>query len=175
MIKGNRFFYKVDHYNKRRDKVLFKKLSKQYGRIDFMKYILSNIVYSHLSKDNTVRMHLTDMSDDKFKKWSGKTESLFYNFKNDIGRLKEHTNSFNELFEIKHNEIPILLRANISIETLSILNGMTNFSKRFDENLHHFLWIPVSYKVRNYEPLLSHFTAYDKEKYKQYLISEMER
>jgi hypothetical protein len=171
MLKQNKCFYKSENYINRRDRILFQRLSSQYKPLEYLKYILSNIIYTSTSKDHASRMHLSEMSEDKLKLWNGKTESLFYNFKNDISRLMNTTDSFNDLFVIERNQIPLVLQTNVSIETLTILNSMVNFSEKFDKEMEHYLWPLMNYKVKNYNSLLKYFTKYDKNKYKDYLLT----
>lgn len=171
MLKQNKCFYKSEHYINRKDRVLFQRLSNQYKPLEYLKYILSNIIYTATSKDHVTRMHLSEMSEDKLKLWNGKTESLFYNFKNDISRLMNTADSFEDLFLIERNQIPLVLQTNVSIETLTILDSMVNFSEKFDKEMEHYLWPLMNYKVKNYNSLLKYFTKYDKNKYKDYLLT----
>ncbi len=48
------------------------------------------------------------------------------------------TDSFNDLFVIEKNQIPLVLQTNVSIETLTILDSMVNFSAKFDKEMEHY-------------------------------------
>jgi hypothetical protein len=170
MFRNNYCFYNTENYKKRNDKVLFRRLSQQYKKEDFVKYIISNIVYKSTSKDQATRMHLSEMNEDNLKSWKGKTESLFYNFKSDIVKLLDNTDSFENLFICTKDTIPPLLQINTSIETLTILNSFVGFSNKFDKEMNHYIWPHIGFKVKKYNILLSHFTNYDSKRYKNFLV-----
>lgn len=166
--KGLGFNYPVANYNKRKDKFFFKKASRCHNKEEFIKYVISNIIYGTSSKYQLDSLHVASMTEENYNKLKCNIESLFYRFSNDINDVLSETESFEEIFDCSDGKIPMLLQRNVSIETLAILDNFLRFSKNFDENVAHY-WPSISYKVKNYNI----FLVYDTELYKKTLINKI--
>ncbi len=170
MIKNDVKMYTVDNYKKRKDTVLFRRLANYYKKDQFVRYITANILSATSSKQEVVRMHVSNMSDANLTKWETSTQSMSYRFKNEINKLLGE-NDFEELFKVESGTLPLILQKNISLETLTIIDSFVNFSKEFNKVEDHYIWPYIGYKIKNYNPLLQYFTGYDRDKYKSIMMN----
>lgn len=152
---------------KRKDKYFFAKLANKHGD-NLMKYYVANFI-------NDVR-YVGDMMDSEgetnYKEMLKKHESLSYVFKNDINKLSQEVNNFDELF-VKGNEthppiITFYLEGEICLETVVILNKLVGFMKKADAQITEtIVWPELSRKIKKYD----HFIVMNTEKMKEIVIN----
>jgi len=103
-----------------------------------------------------------------YTNWLKKSQSLFYLFKTEA-EVFINKDSFVELFEIKNNQHPEILKkyfqGAISLETMVILDMILGYVKQFDKKLTDPVWETVSIRIRKYQPFLN----IDVAKYKEIL------
>jgi hypothetical protein len=106
--------------------------------------------------------------EDTYTNWLKKSQSLFYLFKTEA-EVFINKDSFVELFEIKNNQHPEILKKYfqkaISLETMVILDMILDYVKKFDKKLTDPVWETVSLRIRKYKS----FINIDVAKYKEVL------
>lgn len=146
-----------DTFLKRNDKIFFKKLSKHK---DVIGILVSNFLEN---KNNWIKeLAYNKDSEQVYKDWLKRNQSLSYMFKQDISKLDEN---FNSNFIIKDNQHPYILklyyRKDISIESLCILFDIVGCKSYFDKKLSSdIIWQETSMLIEKYTP----FIKYDKER-----------
>jgi hypothetical protein len=150
-------------FYKRRDKYFFAKIGNKHEK-NLMYFFVSNFI----SDVKYVGDMLNEQGDANFNKFKKVHESLTYNFTSDINKLsgimEEYAWQFDDLFilhpKLAHPRIvTIYLKNEISLETLTILNGLFNFAER--ENITEpLIWPDLKRKIIKYRP----FISYDKNK-----------
>ena len=90
----------------------------------------------------------------RYKEWKRRVESLRYQFNQDLDQL-----AGKDLFSYDTGEHPVVIKeflgGRISIETLVILDRLTGFVTRFDEQgVDTLMWPDISRTIRKYRPFL---------------------
>ena len=143
-----------DSFWKRTDRIFFVKISGKYKKKDvILDYLVSNFVC------NTAGW-LGDFNDDNYNEWKKRTQSMSYNFKQELERIGKVN-----LLGIKGGQHPRLLKEylgkRVSIETLVILDDISNFTKIWNKKLENdVVWPKVKKLMFNYKK----FLTYDKKK-----------
>jgi hypothetical protein len=159
---------KVSHdaFLGRRDKIFFAKLGNRKDA-----YLEEFLVANFLHNTNIwVGELLSEEAENRYKDWKRKQESLTYLFKNDISFIEGwNADQINEWFGVDNGQHPNIirkyLRGEISLETLTILNSILNFTKRYDKEVSDPIYKEVSKLCKKYQP----FLKYDKQKMKKVL------
>jgi hypothetical protein len=93
----------------------------------------------------------------KYADWMKRQQSLTYLFKEQSNELLSQ-NDLETLFNCSKGHPPILkkyLGGEISLETLSIMERIFCFVKKFDKELKDPVWESVSLKIKKYIPFLN--------------------
>lgn len=137
---------------KRKDKYFFAKI----GRMFDTPPELINYYAAHFVADNN---WVGDMlsNEQVYRDWQKRTESMGYNFQQDLEKV--NVESFDQLFELG-NQYPKVVESylsnDINIESVVILNKLTNFMGRADKKISDpILWPDVSRKIRKYSLLMN--------------------
>lgn len=90
----------------------------------------------------------------RYQEWKRRVESLRYQFNQDLDQL-----AGKDLFSYDTGEHPVVIKeflgGRISIETLVILDRLTGFVTRFDEQgVDTLMWPDISRTIRKYRPFL---------------------
>ncbi|MBT6472551.1 MAG: hypothetical protein HOK52_14970 [Candidatus Marinimicrobia bacterium] len=156
---------KPETFWKRKDKYFFAKIGKQFDDTDdLIGYYASQFV-----ADNK---WIGDMINDEavFKDWQRRTQSLAYNFEQDICKLESTAGSFDKLFDCSNGHpvvITSLISEEISIETVVILNHITKFLSKADKEITEtIVWPDISRKIRKY----GSFINIDNNKFKNIIL-----
>jgi hypothetical protein len=109
-------------------------------------------------------------SEDNYKKWQKRQQSLTYTFESDIIKLLNRVDNPNELLVARKNEFPLLMQCvtqgDIALETLIILDDLMNFFPMWEKEIYDdIVWPNFKMKCVKYKP----FLHYDKNKFKQIL------
>jgi hypothetical protein len=118
---------------------------------------LANFYASHIISDIG---YITDMieSDDTYLAWLKKIQSITRVFAVDMETLSNKADSFDELFVVNGNYpviIDSLLRDEVSLETVTLINSMTNFLRRADKQVTETILYPeLSRKIKKYAPFI---------------------
>lgn len=129
---------------------IFDKLDKKYKK-EILYFYVSNFIINPSIWINDL---LLEESDDNYKKWLRKYESLTYHFKSDILDIMNDYDNLNEVLVIK-DTYPILLtrvfQGKTSIETLLMLNSCLKFLGNWDKKLKDDItWSPFFFKCKRY-------------------------
>lgn len=152
-----------DSFQKRKDKIFFAKLGNRKDSY-LEEFLVSNFIHDTRTWIGEL---LSDESEAKYKEWKRKQESLTYAFKNDIDFLDGYTKEqFDELFRVEDGTHPRIIRMylqkEISLETLTILDSVFTFMRRYDRMITDPLFKEVSKLCKKYQP----FLKFDKAKMK---------
>lgn len=153
-------------FDKRKDKYFFHKLSKQKNVEQFL---VASFV--ELGENVWVGDMLENMvSTNAYKNWLKRQEALTYTFKNDLDRLKEDFNSNLKVTDGQHPYLlKLVLRKEVCIETLVILDDLAGFCEYWEENIQDtVIWPDFQLKMRKYRP----FIKFDKEKCRNIVIEK---
>lgn len=140
-------------FDRRKDKYFFNKLAKNKN---IMNYLLANFVDGDINQ--WIGDIVTDQqADTTYTKWLARQESLTYRYKTDLSRLKPE---FDYNLKVEDNQHPYLLilylQNQICIETLIIIDMLTNCFKHWDANIQEtVIWPNVKKKCERYRPFLS--------------------
>lgn len=143
---------KPQSFWKRKDKYFFAKI----GRMFDTPPELINYYAAHFVADNN---WVGDMlgNDHVYRDWQKRTESMGYNFEQDLNKV--NVDSFDQLFELGNQYPKVVesyLSGDIHIESVVILNKLTNFMSRADKKVSDpILWPDVSRKIRKYSLLMN--------------------
>ena len=150
---------------KRNDRFHFGKLSRLY------KGELLNFYVANLSlKDKWVGDLLDNESKKVYLEWKKRNQRLTYQFEQDVTKLLEKK-SIQEVLTVTKGQHPYLLKQflgkKISLETMCILDEITEYSKKWNTLITETLIYPETInKINKYKA----FISFNKNTYKQKLI-----
>lgn len=160
----------ISSFEKRNDRIYFEKLEKKYKNHEE----IQNLIVSNILENDS--LWIGDIFNEDCQKiyqdWKRRNESLNYNFKSDLKKLKlklELENiAFNDLFKCTDNNLPIILtmtlQKDIMIETFCLLNKTLNLEKYYDTLLkENIIWNSVKMKYKKYTYFISTENEYVKE------------
>lgn len=140
---------------KRRDKYFFDKLARRHQQ-DLCRFMVANFIHDI--------KYVGDMLDDTAEKhYNGlvkRHESLSYVFKNDMSTLSCGYDSFDALLVSQDGQHPAIVReymqGNICLESVVLLNQLTNFMRRADKDITETIaWPELSRKIHKYSPFVT--------------------
>ena len=147
----------VSAFYNRKDRYFFEKLSRQKKDKEVVDFFVSNFV----SCTDPQTLWIGDIiknGESVYHDWQKRVQSLSYFFKEEVEKLVENR-KFDELFEIKDNRHPIILKEylkkSISLETLIVLNCIISYKNDFDKKLKDPIWELISLKIDKYSPFLN--------------------
>jgi len=150
---------------KRNDRFHFGKLARLY------KSELLNFYVANLSlKDKWVGDLLDNESKKVYLEWKKRNQRLTYQFEQDVTKLLEKK-SIQEVLTVNKGQHPYLLKQflgkKISLETMCILDEITEYSKKWNTLITETLIYPETInKINKYKA----FISFNKNTYKQKLI-----
>jgi hypothetical protein len=158
----------------RKDKYQFYKLSRKYSLDDLRDFYISNFIVDDIQWIGDIS---GPSGEENYKKWQKTQQSLTYVFENDIIKLLDKYGIKGEmLFRVDGNHYPKLLeevmRDEVKLETLIILNDNTNFVEkhwlpRIEDDI---VWPQWYKKIIKYTP----FLHYDKQSFKNILKTKIQ-
>jgi len=157
----------LDSFHKRKDRYFFERMSRQKSDDEIKAYFVAN--FAECSDPQSLWIgEIIRTGEDTYTNWLKKSQSLFYLFKTEA-EVFINKDSFVELFEIKNNQHPEILKKYfqkaISLETMVILDMILDYVKKFDKKLTDPVWETVSLRIRKYKS----FINIDVAKYKEVL------
>ena len=155
---------KPQSFWKRHDKFHFAKIGKKFDKPD-------ELVQFYVSQFTNENNWIGDMLEGEqvYQDWQKKHQSLSYTFTTDINKLNEKVDKFDDLFVIDTHPLVVkeYLSDNISLETVVILDKLTNFMKRADKQITEtIVWPDVSRLIRKYKT----FLPLDRDKFKKIIL-----
>ena len=143
-------------FNKRKDKYWFEKTSRKYSDEEVLNFLLANFVITDTPQNLWIG-EIINSGERNYAEWMRRQQSLTYLFKEQINELLSE-NDLETVFNCSKGHPPLLkkyLGGEISLETLTILERVFSFAKRFDKKLKDPVWETVSMKVRKYLPFIN--------------------
>ena len=138
-------------FDKRKDRYIFDKISKDFRDEEVPLLFVSNFVAKEKFWIGNV---LSEESRNIYITWRKRIQSLSYGFKNDVELIDQEINdreiSFNDVFKVQDGQHPIILRlalANlISLESFLILNKILDFFPQSNLQIGETIIWPDFYK-----------------------------
>jgi len=160
---------KEDSFLKRRDKFFFAKLQRKYNNDQLRDLFVSNFADG---EDFWIGNVLTQKAESVYTEWKARQMKLSYILEQDLKFLLDYYNErnldFNSLF-VMENGHPILLqcvlRNDIYVETMIIIDRVLNYSRRWNKVLDDPVWTEFKKRMDKYSP----FVLFDAEKGKKIL------
>jgi hypothetical protein len=158
--------YTYKQYKENTHQFVYDKLAKKYN--DNVKgFFISNF----LELNNIwIQDICTQESFDIYTQYNKTIQSLSYVFKNDLLNIFES----DQVFKVEQDNFPILLvkllRKEVSLETVVIMNDFLNFIPKWELKIKDdFIWPNIRSKMIKYKP----FLEYDKVKFKSLLLESI--
>ena len=147
-------------FEKRRDRYIFDKVSKDYKDDEVALLFVSNFV---AKEKFWIGNTLSEESRNIYIMWRKKIQSLSYIFENDVKVIIDEINDreidFDSVFKIQDGQHPIILRLTladrISLESFLILNKILDFFPQFNRRIEEtIIWPDYYKKCVKYEPFV---------------------
>ena len=147
-------------FEKRRDRYIFDKVSKDYKDDEVALLFVSNFV---AKEKFWIGNTLSEESRNIYTMWRKKIQSLSYIFENDVKAIIDEINDreidFGSVFKIQDGQHPIILRLTladrISLESFLILNKILDFFPQFNRRIEEtIIWPDYYKKCVKYEPFV---------------------
>ena len=159
---------KSESFLKRNDKFFFRKLQKKYSKDELVEFFVSNFI---VGGNNWIGNLISKESEDNYANWRKSSESITYNFHNDLRWLSDYCSkndiSANDLIVVNKNDHPILLKLflqnKITTETVIILDSVLGFVRYWNAKIDDIIWDEKRKLLNNYKS----FVRYDIDKCKQ--------
>ena len=160
---------KEESFLKRKDKFFFAKLQRKYNNDQLRDLFVSNFADG---EDFWIGNVLTQKAEGVYNEWKSRQIKLSYIFEQDLKFLKDYYSErnldFNSLFVMEDGH-PILLqcvlRNDIFVETMIIIDKTLNYSKKWNKVLDDPVWTEFKKRMDKYSP----FINFDNEKGKNIL------
>lgn len=147
-------------FEKRRDRYIFDKVSKDYKDDEVALLFVSNFV---AKEKFWIGNALSEESRNIYTMWRKKIQSLSYIFENDVKAIIDEINDreidFDSVFKIQDGQHPIILRLTladrVSLESFLILNKILDFFPQFNRRIEEtIIWPDFYKKCVKYEPFV---------------------
>ena len=146
----------LQSFYKRKDRMWFEKMSRQKTDEEIVNFFVANFVECNDPQSLWIGEIIRE-GEIRYTNWKKKTESVSYLFKEEVEQVFD-SKKFDEMFEIKSNQHPQLLKeylqGKLSLETMVILNNILNYKKDFDKKLQDPIWEFVSLRILKYSSFL---------------------
>ena len=149
---------KEDSFLKRRDKFFFAKLQRKYNNDQLRDLFVSNFADG---EDFWIGNVLTQKAESVYTEWKARQMKLSYILEQDLKFLLDYYNErnldFNSLF-VMENGHPILLqcvlRNDIYVETMVIIDRVLNYSRKWNKVLDDPVWTEFKKRMDKYSPFV---------------------
>jgi hypothetical protein len=141
----------------RKDKFFFTKLGKRFDDEELKYFLVANFFENE-------KIWVGNLLDEKYievyKRFQKKQQSMTYLIKSDLSNIVSYLDNnnvtFDELFAVRDNELPLLLQFQqedlIQVETLVAMDRVLNFFARWDKNVEDDIFYPIVRKrIKKYE------------------------
>lgn len=155
----------LSSYETRKDKYFFEKLAR---KREVESFILANIVEQGAAVW-VGNLANEQQAEEYYRLWQKRQQSFTYLFKQDLDKL---LTPYDANFIVVDGQHPPLLkqyvRQEISIETLCVLNTLSNFTKYWSRKIEDtVIWPEIAKKIKKYTP----FVKFDKQVAKQIVVT----
>ena len=149
---------KENSFLKRRDKFFFAKLQRKYNNDQLRDLFVSNFADG---EDFWIGNVLTQKAESVYTEWKARQMKMSYIFEQDLKFLYDYYNErnldFNSLF-VMENGHPILLqcvlRNDIYVETMVIIDRVLNYSRKWNKVLDDPVWTEFKKRMDKYSPFV---------------------
>ena len=149
---------KENSFLKRRDKFFFAKLQRKYNNDQLRDLFVSNFADG---EDFWIGNVLTQKAESVYTEWKARQMKLSYILEQDLKFLLDYYNErnldFNSLF-VMENGHPILLqcvlRNDIYVETMVIIDRVLNYSRKWNKVLDDPVWTEFKKRMDKYSPFV---------------------
>ena len=149
---------KENSFLKRRDKFFFAKLQRKYNKDQLRDLFVSNFADG---EDFWIGNVLTQKAESVYTEWKARQMKMSYIFEQDLKFLFDYYNErnldFNSLF-VMENGHPILLqcvlRNDIYVETMVIIDRVLNYSRKWNKVLDDPVWTEFKKRMDKYSPFV---------------------
>ena len=149
---------KEDSFLKRKDKFFFAKLQRKYNNDQLRDLFVSNFADG---EDFWIGNVLTQKAESVYTEWKARQMKMSYIFEQDLKFLYDYYNErnldFNSLF-VMENGHPILLqcvlRNDIYVETMVIIDRVLNYSRKWNKVLDDPVWTEFKKRMDKYSPFV---------------------
>lgn len=146
----------VSAFNKRRDKYFFERISRKLSDDEIKLYFIANFV----ATDNPSSVWIGEIiqsGERNYQELSKKYQSITYTFGQECVELFENR-KLDQVFDCSKGHPPLLkmyLSGDLSVETVTILDQIFNYTRVFDKKLLDPVWETVSLKIKKYKPFIN--------------------
>ena len=146
----------VSAFNKRRDKYFFERISRKLSDDEIKLYFIANFV----ATDNPSSVWIGEIiqsGERNYQELSKKYQSITYTFGQECVELFENR-KLDQVFDCSKGHPPLLkmyLSGDLSVETVTILDQIFNYTRVFDKKLMDPVWETVSLKIKKYRPFIN--------------------
>ena len=141
---------KPQSFWKRKDKYFFAKAGNRFNKIpDLINFYVAHFI-------NDIKWIGEMDKDEQYTKWCKTMQSISYTFEQEIYKLSESVDSFDQLFEGDPHPLVIqkFLEDEISLETVVILDRLTGFVAR-SAITETIIWPDLKRKILKYRPFVN--------------------
>jgi T4 gene Gp59 loader of gp41 DNA helicase/T4 gene Gp59 loader of gp41 DNA helicase C-term len=155
-------------FENRSDKYFFTKLAAK--KDDIVNILVANFIHGDTWVGDIVN---EQVSEDRYRHWKKKQESLTYIFSNELDKLND---DFNTNLEVKEGQHPHLLKLylkqEVSAETVLIINDLTNVFRYWNKNITDtIIWPHHCFVLKKYRP----FFTIDLDRYRSIVLSRFDK
>jgi hypothetical protein len=159
-----------DSFSRNKLKFYFYRLARKYTQQELQDLIIANALQDHALFAGYLE---TSEAESNLLKMQKRIQALQYNFEKDLDYLLDNHN-LDDLVRVKNGDWPELMRMTLEnkiiIETLIILNDITNFFPYWQQKISDdIIWPKFKMKCEKYSP----FIGYNKDAYKKILKEKL--
>ena len=146
----------VESFERRKDKYMFHKLSRKVNDAEAVEFLVANFI---MDVHNWSRSLIQDGAKENHVQWQKRMQSLSYTFEQDIVKILEE-GDINAVMKIPEDGsyptvLTMVMRGEVSMETLAILNSLTNCLTRWEKGITDTVMFPrVVMRIRKYTPFI---------------------
>tara|TARA_Y100000389_G_C17385372_1_gene476695 strand:- start:6 stop:584 length:579 start_codon:yes stop_codon:yes gene_type:complete len=157
---------KRESFYKRKDRFFFVRAAVKYKDTEILNFFVANFIQDRSG-------YIANFNDNNYETWLQKRGMFYEIFSQE---MQPFVKNFEPLFECKDNQHPLLLKEylgkRISLETMVVLDGLVQYSKKWDKELEwdDLVWPDVKKLMNNYKG----FLTIDTNKYRMKLLKLIE-
>ena len=142
---------KRESFYKRKDRFFFVRAAVKYKDTEILNFFVANFIQDRSG-------YIANFNDNNYETWLQKRGMFYEIFSQE---MQPFVKNFEPLFECKDNQHPLLLKEylgkRISLETMVVLDGLVQYSKKWDKELEwdDFVWPDVKKLMENYKGFLT--------------------
>ena len=145
---------KPQSFFNRKDKYFFAKLAKTYG-----KHLKEFYIANFKNDVKYVGDMLNEGGEQYYTSHKKVIESIHYSFQNDINKISEIESSIDNILSSENSNHPLIIKLwmqeEILLETIVIIDSITNFVERENKKITEtIIWPDIYRKITKYKPFV---------------------